>query len=51
MAKIRQAGGHTIVESDETAVVFGMPRRAIDLGGAEVIAPSFRIAEEILKAL
>lgn len=51
MAKIRQAGGHTIAESDETAVVFGMPKRAIDLGGAEVIAPSFRIAEEILKAL
>jgi two-component system chemotaxis response regulator CheB len=51
MVKIREAGGHTIAESDETAVVFGMPKRAIDLGGAKVIAPSFRIAEEILNAL
>jgi two-component system chemotaxis response regulator CheB len=44
MAKIRLTGGRTIAESDETAIVFGMPKRAIDLGGADVIAPSYRIA-------
>lgn len=51
MVNIRKSGGQTIAESEETAVVFGMPRKAIELGGAEVVAPSFRIAEEILKAL
>jgi two-component system chemotaxis response regulator CheB len=51
MVRIRQSGGHTIAESDETAVVFGMPRKAIELGGAEVVAPSFRVASEIMKAL
>jgi two-component system chemotaxis response regulator CheB len=51
MVKIRESGGQTIAESEETAVVFGMPRKAIELGGAEVVAPSFRVADEILKAL
>ncbi len=51
MVRIRQSGGMTIAESEETAVVFGMPRKAIEMGGAQVVAPSFRIAEELLKAL
>jgi len=32
MVKIREAGGFTIAESEETAIVFGMPARAIELG-------------------
>ncbi len=34
MVAIRQAGGHTIAESEQTAVVYGMPREAIERGGA-----------------
>jgi two-component system chemotaxis response regulator CheB len=51
MVAITQAGGHTIAESEESAVVFGMPRQAIENGGARVVAPSWGIAAEILKAL
>jgi len=51
MVKIRRAGGITIAEDESTAVVFGMPREAIERGGAEIIAPSYRIAEEIMKAV
>jgi len=51
MVKIRRAGGITIAEDESTAVVFGMPREAIERGGAEIIAPSYRIAEEIIKAV
>lgn len=51
MVKIRKAGGMTIAEDESTAVVFGMPREAIERGGAEIIAPSYRIAEEIVKAV
>ena len=51
MVKIRKAGGVTIAEDESTAVVFGMPREAIERGGAEIIAPSYRIAEEIIKAV
>ncbi|HEY8542122.1 MAG TPA: chemotaxis response regulator protein-glutamate methylesterase [Pseudothermotoga sp.] len=49
MVKIRQAGGYTIAESEETAIVFGMPAEAIARGGASVVLPSYRIAAEIVK--
>jgi two-component system chemotaxis response regulator CheB len=51
MLNIRKAGGRTIAESEETAIVFGMPQEAIKNGGAEIIAPSYRIAEEIVNAV
>ena len=51
MVAITMAGGHTIAESEESAVVYGMPRQAIENGGARVVAPSWQIAGEILKAL
>ncbi len=51
MVKIRQAGGFTIAESEESAIVFGMPREAIERGGAEVVAPSWEIAKYILKGI
>jgi two-component system chemotaxis response regulator CheB len=51
MLKIRNAGGITIAESEETAVVFGMPKEAIDRGGAEIVVPSYKIVSEILKAI
>ncbi len=51
MVKITEAGGHTIAESEETAIVFGMPHEAILRGGANVVAPSWDIAGEIIKAV
>jgi len=51
MVKIRQAGGITIAEDESTAVVFGMPREAIQRGGAEIVLPSYKIADAIVKAV
>ncbi len=51
MVAITKAGGHTIAESEESSVVYGMPRQAIENGGARVVAASWQIAGEILKAL
>jgi len=51
MVAIRQAGGVTIAESEETAVVFGMPREAIDRGGADVVAPYYDMSHQILQAV
>lgn len=51
MVKIRKAGGITIAESEETAIVFGMPKEAIERGGAEIVVPSYEIADEIVKAV
>ncbi len=49
MVKIRRAGGRTIAESEETAVVFGMPKEAINRGGAEFILPSYKIGDKIVE--
>ncbi len=49
MLEIRQAGGRTIAESEETCVVFGMPREAIKRGGAEFVLPSYKIGEKIVE--
>jgi two-component system chemotaxis response regulator CheB len=51
MVQIRKAGGITVAESEETAIIFGMPREAIERGGAEIVAPSYQIANQIQAAL
>ena len=51
LLEIKEAGGITIAESEETAVVYGMPLAAKELGAAEVIAPCYEIPERIRKAL
>ncbi len=51
LLELRQAGGYTIAESEETSVVFGMPRSAIERGAACAVLPKHEIAEAILKHL
>jgi len=51
MVAIRRAGGYTIAESEQTAVVYGMPREAYERGGASVVAPSYEVAGAIVKAV
>lgn len=51
MVKIHQAGGVTIAESAESCVVFGMPARAIERGGAKFVLPSWQIAEKMVGIL
>lgn len=48
MARLRERGGHTIAESAETAVVFGMPQELIARQGAEYVLPADRIGEQLL---
>lgn len=51
MLKIRQSGGITIAESEESAIVFGMPGEAIKRGAAEIVVPIWDIAREIIRAI
>jgi len=51
MVRIRQAGGLTIAESEESAIVYGMPGEAVKRGGAEIVVPIWDIAREIVKAV
>ena len=39
MLKLRQAGATTFAQNEETCVVFGMPREAIELGAAQRVLP------------
>jgi two-component system, chemotaxis family, protein-glutamate methylesterase/glutaminase len=49
MLEIRKRGGYTIVESEETAVVFGMPSEVIKAGVAGRVLPISDIPAEIIK--
>lgn len=39
MLAVQQAGGITIAQDEKSSVVFGMPKQAIELGGAQHILP------------
>jgi two-component system chemotaxis response regulator CheB len=47
MAELRSRGGRTIAESEDTAVVWGMPGELVKRGGASRILPIERIADQI----
>ncbi|MEL6977780.1 MAG: chemotaxis-specific protein-glutamate methyltransferase CheB [Pseudomonadota bacterium] len=47
MTALRQKGGRTIAESEESAVIFGMPKELIRRGGAEIVLPSSEIGETL----
>jgi two-component system chemotaxis response regulator CheB len=49
MAELKQAGGRTIAEAEETAVVWGMPGALVKLDGASVVTPLDRIAETLME--
>lgn len=51
MCRIRKAGGYGIAESEETAIVWGMPKEAIERGGADIVLPSHKIAGEIVRKI
>jgi two-component system chemotaxis response regulator CheB len=48
---IRAAGGVTLVESEETCVIFGMPKAALEAGVVDRVLPLHRLAEEISGAV
>ena len=48
MCELRAAGARTIAQDEETSTVFGMPRVALELGGAESAVPLGRVAETLL---
>jgi two-component system chemotaxis response regulator CheB len=46
---IRQRGGYTIAQDEATSVIYGMPRRAMELNAADIVLPLERIAAEIIR--
>ena len=47
MAELHRAGARTIAESEESAVVFGMPAELIRRGGASAVLPAEDVARQL----
>jgi two-component system chemotaxis response regulator CheB len=47
MAAVKEGGGRTIAEAEETAVVWGMPGELARRGGATAVLPAYDIAEKL----
>jgi two-component system chemotaxis response regulator CheB len=48
LLQMKKAGAFTIAQDEESCVVFGMPRAAIELGAASVVKPLEEIAETLI---
>jgi two-component system chemotaxis response regulator CheB len=48
MLNMRESGAHIICEDEESCVVFGMPKEAIERGAAEKVLPLSEIAQTLI---
>jgi len=51
MVELRQAGAWTIAQDEKSCVVYGMPREAIERGGADEVVGLDEIPRHLVKAL
>jgi chemotaxis response regulator CheB len=51
MKSLKQSGAATIAQNEETCVVYGMPRAAVELGVVDQTLPLERMPHGILRAL
>lgn len=52
MKSLKDAGAiTTIAESEQTCVVYGMPRSAVELHAADKIVPNYEIADQLVRAV
>ncbi len=47
---MRTAGAYTVAQDEDSCVVFGMPKEAIQRGAVQKIVPLSRVPHEILYA-
>ncbi|PFH27588.1 MULTISPECIES: protein-glutamate methylesterase/protein-glutamine glutaminase [Burkholderia] len=48
---MKRAGAHTFAQDEASCIVFGMPREAIALGGAEEVAPLAEMSRRVMARL
>lgn len=51
LLEMKKAGAYTVVQNEETCVVYGMPAAAVALGASDAILPLQNIAGDLLKQL
>jgi len=49
--EIFKCGGETLVQNEESSMIFGMPKAAIEIGGASMIVPLTEMARELRERL
>jgi len=49
LLEMRQAGARTIAQDEQSCVVFGMPKVAIEVGAVDQVLPLSRVADELLQ--
>jgi two-component system, chemotaxis family, protein-glutamate methylesterase/glutaminase len=49
MFAMHQQGAYNIAQDEETSVVFGMPHKAVMMGGVDVVLPLERIGQGIIE--
>ena len=49
--KVKYYGGVVIAESEETCVVFGMPKSVIEEGYADYVLPAYKIPEKLVEII
>lgn len=49
ISQLKKSNSYTIAESEESCVVFGMPKSAINTGNIDLILPLNKIKDEIIK--
>jgi two-component system chemotaxis response regulator CheB len=48
---IREAGGRTLAESEESCVIYGMPKAAVEAGVVDRVVPLSGVADAIIEAV
>lgn len=51
MKEIKDRGGLTIAQNENTSVIFGMPKAAIEIGAVHMVVPVGEIASRIMSSL
>lgn len=51
MVNIKEAGGYTIAQNEETAIIYGMPKAAVKLNAVDEVLPLMKISQRIIKLI
>ena len=51
LGAIKEAGGRTLAESEESCVIYGMPKAAVEAGVVQLSVHLLRVADEIVAAV
>ncbi|HAK88375.1 MAG TPA: chemotaxis response regulator protein-glutamate methylesterase [Nitrospiraceae bacterium] len=50
LREMKEAGAFTVAQDEASSIVFGMPKRAIEMGAADKVLPLDNIAEAVVKS-